>query len=394
MANVLVEKKLQGYGNKKLLVFLLFLIFIPTASASVIINEIMPQGFEWIEVYNPESLSLDLSNWTIQDESTNNPDTITCHSIENCSLITNNVYFLVLGRNTNISQITNETVDYFYVDDQKIGNGLNDDGDFILLEDSYNNFTINSSYYYSSQGKSWARIQGNLEECATPTPGKENICESETNKADETEQQGQQEQQAEKQETDRETKETTYGETSYSFLDIPASIKSCENFSFTVKIENNKNLEQNFEVWSYVYRGSKCYSCYGNKTRESNKQEAAVQSHSYKEIEIYDEINASSGDYKMKVKILKRGLKTPKEFTFNITVLADEYEETAENNSQLVQESGNETKNFLNVESSNISSITGKVVYESKSEEVKEKGVWLLAFLLMAMIVYLILRKQ
>lgn len=49
------------------------LLFTKTALASVIITEVHPNplsGPEWVELFNPDSVAVDLSNWTIEDQLT------------------------------------------------------------------------------------------------------------------------------------------------------------------------------------------------------------------------------------------------------------------------------------------------------------------------------------
>jgi len=115
--------------ERVLLIFLLIiLVNISFVSASVVINEVMPQGVEWIEIYNSQNEELNLSEWQIQDNQAT--DNITCYTITNCSLLTNATSFVIIDRNINISQITNLTINYFYVDDNALGgSGLNNNGE-------------------------------------------------------------------------------------------------------------------------------------------------------------------------------------------------------------------------------------------------------------------------
>lgn len=88
-----------------------------------------------------------------------------------------------------------------------------------------------------------------------------------------------------------------------------------------IKIENSEDYQQKVEVWSYVYRGSKCYSCdeSKNETREQNKEQVIINALETEEIILTNIVpEAEDGDYKLKVKILKQDYKTPKEFTFDI----------------------------------------------------------------------------
>jgi hypothetical protein len=153
---------------------MVFLLLAP--AYAVVINEIKPQSAEWIEVFNPTNDILNLSSWLIKDNSTDNPDNITCWAIPNCDLVTNTSYFLILGNSTNITSITNSSITYYYTDDSAIGDGLTDSGDNITF---YNNsFATSFNYTGSAAGKSWQRVPdgaGNIASC-NPTPGMANAC--------------------------------------------------------------------------------------------------------------------------------------------------------------------------------------------------------------------------
>jgi len=149
-----------------------------------VINEVMPNPEsdvydEWIEIYNPENMILNLSNWNIEDNSPNNSNEITCYNIGNCSLITNSTYFIVIGKNANITRITNKNITYFYVDSTCIGNKLNNNGDIIIFYKS--SYSTNFSYNYSEKGNSFAGFPDGSTDftlCSTPTPGEKNNCSS------------------------------------------------------------------------------------------------------------------------------------------------------------------------------------------------------------------------
>src|SRR3989344_1337421 len=166
---------------------LLFLILVFTSCISVQalrINEINALGKEYVEIYNDDG-EINLDEWFIKDSSTNAPDEIICTDIPNCYLNTSAKYFLILGRSTNIREITQEEVVYFYTDDQRIGNGLNDGGDDISFYKNgfeswhkYDKAEINKSWQFCDSG--WV-----LEAL---TPSKENNCEEEQTSEDEEEQ--------------------------------------------------------------------------------------------------------------------------------------------------------------------------------------------------------------
>lgn len=152
----------------------ILLFLVPAALAQPLINEVYPKSPEWLEVWNIGNDTLNLSQWNISDNSTQNPDTITCAAIVNCSPTTNVTYFLILGNATNITAITNESVVYYYVDDTAIGNGLTDSGDALSFYNA--SYSTNMSYNSSVVGQSWALVNDSWADCSYPTPGFANNC--------------------------------------------------------------------------------------------------------------------------------------------------------------------------------------------------------------------------
>ena len=160
-----------------LIIFCIFLasIIISSLVYAAEFSEAKLNGEEWIEIYNNGSLEIDLSLWTIEDSSSNNPDTFTCEGITECNLTTNAEYFLILGKATAIENITSSNVVYFYTDDQKIGNGLNDGGDSLTIKENGSviltvNFSAlqNTSLSLQYNGTGWC--EGEI------TPGAANSC--------------------------------------------------------------------------------------------------------------------------------------------------------------------------------------------------------------------------
>lgn len=151
------------------------LILINFISGEVRINEVQSKNIEFVEIYNSNNAILNLSEWQIKDNSES--DRITCDNIPDCSLITNFSYFIIIGKNSNISNITINKINYFYVEDTKIGSGLNDDGDNVTFFNS--EISTNSKYNSSSSGKSWQYCSGNWIE-RVATPGAENNCTIDT----------------------------------------------------------------------------------------------------------------------------------------------------------------------------------------------------------------------
>ncbi|MCK5176421.1 MAG: hypothetical protein KAQ92_01725, partial [Candidatus Aenigmarchaeota archaeon] len=129
---------------------------------------------EWIEIYNPTNLTLNLSDWTINNSKYSYD--ITCNNIQNCSLTTNSTYFILIWKKANISAIQNSSIKYFTSSDK--GNyWLTNTGENLTLYNS--SYSTNFSYNYSEKGNSFARFTDgstNFTLCSTPTPGKKNNC--------------------------------------------------------------------------------------------------------------------------------------------------------------------------------------------------------------------------
>ena len=155
-------------------IFLILLVIFPdVVSSCAVISEVHPQEPEWVEIHNPCKMKMNLSEWLISDAATS--DSVTCHVIPNCSLLTEESYFLIIGRKNSIQNVTNEAIAYFYADDSAIGSGLNNDGDEVTFYNS--SYSSSMNYSGSSAGKSWSLCNGSWRESGTPTPGRENRCD-------------------------------------------------------------------------------------------------------------------------------------------------------------------------------------------------------------------------
>ena len=103
----------------------------------------------------------------------------------------------------------------------------------------------------------------------------------------------------------------------YELLNYDEKINLGDKLKSKIKITNIDEGDKIYTIWSYIYRGSKSYS----GERENNKVEIRLEKDENNEIELENEIDeVESGEYKLKIKILKNGLKTPYEFTESIMV--------------------------------------------------------------------------
>lgn len=387
-------------------IVLLFLILISLIdfSSALRINEIMynpnqcdDNYCEWVELYN-EGSDADITNWTLcgkkvlagyvnRSGAVLSDETLTIPS-GGYAVITDG------GTGTEVYSYFSVSGISLHVDANSTCGGLSA-GKTIFLNGSsgalISSALINSSAGADNNGKS---LQFNGTEWleALPTPGALNVFPV-----------------IEINETANLTKTNETNTTSpiiadnisssetqgydYSVIEYPSELK--ENFSVKVRIENNEN-ETDFEIWSYVYSGSKCYSVGG---REANNISITISKGDSKTIELYNQINFSeieSGkDYSLKIKILRQGLKTPKEFTFqlaaNLSVQPEN--ETVGDNASEENEAEPSPAQPKTIAENKDKSTENVLQIESKSETINDTAVYIFAGILMLLSIYLILKK-
>jgi hypothetical protein len=190
----------------------------------------------------------------------------------------------------------------------------------------------------------------------------------------------------------KEKESKTMTKLNYELIALPKKVKANEPFEIEVKIQNN-NQENSFELSSYVYKGSKCYS----SGREENKITISLGKGEIKTVKlenlVVEEIN---GTYNLKVKIRKNNQKTFKE-------LKEQIEVENEHNSEKIEDDGEETiqkkqsedllssKKNINSDSplekisadinKDEEATTKKVLYQSSSEKLKKNINYLILFL-------------
>ena len=197
---------LRGFKSlSALFLLLLFFLLILSAwkcSANVIINEIMydPQlnenYFEWIELYNPTNQSINVSSWTITDNSATDFLEGDFDHGNGTTIIQPYGYAILTDQDTKIYEnfsIPNDTIT-LYVDDTSIGNGLGNSGDKLILKNETGEIidTVEWIIDYSDipgtpaksveVNHSLSRYQNidtnnssiDFYDCPTPTPGSEN----------------------------------------------------------------------------------------------------------------------------------------------------------------------------------------------------------------------------
>jgi hypothetical protein len=189
---------------------------------------------------------------------------------------------------------------------------------------------------------------------------------------------------------------TSQGDVSFVILDYPEAIASGSVIRTRILVSNPTGDNLEFDAWSYVYRSSKCYS----GGREQNKKTINLPEFSNVTFDLENVVNATAGEYNMKVKLLRSDRKTSEEMTVPITVLGGSIAEAREVGEKLSLGNikGDDTKSanttpqkrqLLNLSSQDDS----KPVYESSSAKARNLTVYFLIAALAILLVMLILKK-
>ena len=146
-------------------------------SYALIINEIMANTFddtynEWIELYNSESTSINVSNWIIGDDQGNATIEGGLYNKEG-TIIGPFGYAIITSEASRVYNNFNVGVDVIklYVADGRITyRGLHNNGETIYLYDENNNLIDKKTYNATIKDLSWAYLNESLHK-ANPTPG-------------------------------------------------------------------------------------------------------------------------------------------------------------------------------------------------------------------------------
>ncbi len=165
----------------------------------------------------------------------------------------------------------------------------------------------------------------------------------------------------------------------YEIISKPDEVKAGEEFDIKVSLENNDDEDYDIDIWSYVYRGPKCYS----GKREENKKSIVLGEGSSETIKLSNQLTeAEQGDYNLKVKIRKNNQKTLKEITEKIRII-EEVDDTAED--FLEEENLKEKSNLIRLKEA--------LIYESTSFKAKRLVPGFFIFALGLAVVILVLTK-
>jgi len=178
---------------------------------------------------------------------------------------------------------------------------------------------------------------------------------------------------------------TANSKINYQLLNFNNNFESGKETTTELLIHND-NEGHSFEIWSYIYKGSKSYS----GDREENKQIVELSAGESAIIELRNYIEAKPDEYKFKIKIKKDSQKTNKELTEDVIII----EKTHENgvSQKTIDKNLIESLEIFPNSNKAPNKITGNVVYESQSA--KSKKIAPILFLAAVFILAIIMIKQ
>lgn len=193
---------------------------------------------------------------------------------------------------------------------------------------------------------------------------------------------------------------STKTENSAEIIDLPGEIESGE--ALRVIVEFTATEDADFEAWSYLYRGSKCYSCAsGAEKRDQNIISFSVDEDKTKSVNLLvkTDKDMEEGEYNFMFKYKKEGQKTEKSLSEKIYVTKVKGQVHTDNQSLMLLSQAADSESPITekkeeIDQAELSDYKGIVVYESTSEKSKNLISWVLfvAFGLLSLI--LIIKKR
>ncbi len=162
----------------KPLLYLSCFIILMQISNGMIINEIMADTIadeslnEWVELYNDQNVSVNVSNWIIGDDSDNDTIEGGLYNKEG-TIIEAFGYAIITDEATRVYNNFNVSSDAvsLYIDDSSIGGyGLSNNGETIYLYDNDENLIDEKIYNATTEDLSWTFVNTTLFK-SNPTPG-------------------------------------------------------------------------------------------------------------------------------------------------------------------------------------------------------------------------------
>ena len=174
----------------------------------------------------------------------------------------------------------------------------------------------------------------------------------------------------------------------YEIIEFPSSIEAGGIFRIKVQLLNDKN-PHSYEVWSYLYRGNKCYSCQDSALeRDEHKQKVTLRENEAKILEFLlkaDE-DMEEGEYKLKVSARKDEQKTTKDLIVEIPLLPRKDDSVVQlqddSVSLLGQEDDGDGENGQSLspmKEAILPTVQGITVYQSSSEKARQLIPFILA---------------
>lgn len=192
------------------------------------------------------------------------------------------------------------------------------------------------------------------------------------------------------------TEKENTAELTYKITEIPASAATREAFRLMVQILND-DKEHKYKLWSYVYRGNKCYSCLDSSAdREDNAQNIKSKPNEVKMVDFLLKLDdeMEEGEYNVKVKIKKDEQKTEKELTENIYVLQNSSVSTLTAPLVTLADSAVEENIAFPAGKRKIFLESEYLVYESNVEKAKELVPYILIVVFGLLSLVLVMKKK
>jgi hypothetical protein len=186
----------------------------------------------------------------------------------------------------------------------------------------------------------------------------------------------------------------------FTIVNLSDSVNSGDVVKLTLQLINEDQPHQ-YQVWSYIYRGSKCYSCLdGSLGKESNLQVVSMKDNEVQLIDFLLKVDPDidEGEYKVKIKVKKDQQKTNKEITKPIYIKEKEeiLQSTIDQGQQFSTNEDSEiilTTGISDAKKKIIDKIKGVIVYESSSEKAKNLLPYLLIITFGLLCVILMFKK-
>jgi len=369
----------------------IFLLLLFSVNVSAVrINEVMPKtpasiygdNCEWIELYGQNE---NLIDYTIN---TTNEKTNFSVYVENYIIITKNKTAFM--QNWNVSE--NKIIEWR-------GISLLDSGENVFLFDNSSTLISNLSYpsFSSYENKTYSLLSNlNWVICNEPTPGQENLCQEQNSNYNQTQNN-----------TTNQTNQSQQNTSIFLKLDYEKEINNGEEFDVEVRAFNLNNsydvkvyvdfdngttisetYDENEKAWkSSKYYIEKVFSRTGNKTVNLR-------------IRIKEE-NNFTGNGQINARLRETGTdKVVAEFLDNIKILEKQASNTGTN--ETTSQNANETESVNLMETRNviklnspkdIKSQNAEIVWKSKTQYIKEYGVYAFVILCVFLVILLVIKK-